>query len=93
MKHTPESVREIARLLPDTPVFCRDHAKRVTDAATMLSDLLAENERMREALEQFTHCARYDATMEGPKLRGWDRSELDRSLTTARAALTPESKE
>ncbi len=39
------------------------------------------------ALEEFVDAAQYDAMMEGPKFKGWNRSQLDRALVKARAAL------
>lgn len=33
---------------------------------------------VREERERWLSCAQVDATMEGPKLKGWNRSSLDR---------------
>jgi hypothetical protein len=41
------------------------------DVVALLRMLEAERSRWMD-------CARVDATMEGPKLRGWNRSALDR---------------
>jgi hypothetical protein len=38
----------------------------------------AEIRSLREQVEQWVGCAMYDATMEGPVFKGWDRSALDR---------------
>lgn len=35
-------------------------------------------ETMRVLLIEFDECAMYDATMEGLRFKGWDRSALDR---------------
>jgi len=40
--------------------------------------LRRENEALRAQVEQWVECAMYDATMEGPVFKGWDRSALDR---------------
>jgi hypothetical protein len=42
---------------------------------------------LREALEAFVGAAMYDAMMDGPRFKGWNRSELDRALVKAHAAL------
>ena len=49
-----------------------DHAQ----AADRIEALSAENEQWRA-------CARYDATMEGPVFKGWDRSALERCRRAA----------
>lgn len=45
-------------------------------------------EGVREERERWLDCAQIDATMEGPKLKGWNRSALDRLW---RALATPET--
>jgi hypothetical protein len=40
-------------------------------------------------IEEWRSCARYDAMMEGPAFKGWDRSALERCR---RAALQEQSK-
>ncbi len=44
-------------------------------AAPMTAD---DIETMRALLIEFDECALYDATMEGPRFKGWNRSALDR---------------
>ena len=39
---------------------------------------VAREEGRREERERWLECALVDACMEGPKLRGWNRSRLDR---------------
>ena len=46
--------------------------------------------RLREALREWGECAMYDALMEGPKFKGWDRSALDRCRRKHEAALAGE---
>lgn len=45
-------------------------------------DLYAEIELYKKSLkdlqEKFLDCANYDATMEGPKFKGWNISSLNR---------------
>ncbi len=57
--------------------FPVDHAE-LLDLADRIEALTAEVQAWRE-------CALYDATMEGPVFKGWDRSALERCR---RAALT-----
>lgn len=47
---------------------------------------------VREERERWLDCAQLDATMEGPKLKGWNRSALDRlwRALTARGPQKPE---
>lgn len=52
-----------------------------------LAALRAENLRLREALEAVKAAAQYDACMEGPAFKGWNRSALDRALPKVIAAL------
>ena len=40
--------------------------------------LLVLVRQMAAELEEWRECAKYDALMEGPKFKGWDRSALDR---------------
>jgi hypothetical protein len=49
--------------------------------------LRAQNADLVAALEEFIDAAQYDALMEGPKFKGWNRSQLDRALKQAKAAL------
>jgi hypothetical protein len=37
-----------------------------------------ELKRLRAEVEDWRQCARYDAMMDGPRFKGWDRSALDR---------------
>ncbi len=60
-----------------------------TASATELETARAQVEGMRTALEAFTECALYDAMMEGPRFKGWNRSALDRALKRAIALLSP----
>lgn len=46
----------------------------------------ARSQGVREERERWLDCAQVDATMEGPKLRGWNRSALDRFWRDALAA-------
>jgi len=46
-------------------------AKELEDGAKQLEGAAAE-------IEEWRSCAKYDATMEGPKFKGWDMSALDR---------------
>ncbi len=48
----------------------------------------SRNAELVAALEEFVDAAQYDAMMEGPKFKGWNRSQLDRALVKARAALS-----
>lgn len=63
---------EIERREYDGIHTCHDQCQR---AACVLR---RENEALREQVEQWAGCAMYDATMEGPVFKGWDRSALDR---------------
>lgn len=56
------------------------------DEAKDLADLLAENERLREALEPFTRLLPLDDT-----LHGLDPDELRAAVTQARAVLNGEA--
>ena len=38
----------------------------------------AEIARLLAEVEEWHACARYDPTMEGPRFKGWDRSQMDR---------------
>jgi hypothetical protein len=55
-------------------------------AITALRRRVAE---LEAELEEYEHAASYDATMEGPVFKGWNRSSLDRARkrTEARRAL------
>jgi hypothetical protein len=57
----------------------------MTDAD--IAVLVASWRERGEALAEFIDAAQYDAMMEGPKFKGWNRSQLDRALTRTRAAL------
>lgn len=60
-----------------------------------LQALRDANDRMERAeaeLNEWEQCARYDAMMEGPRFKGWDRSQMERcrkSMEARRAALAP----
>lgn len=89
MKHTPESVRVLVRDIGVAAAILERkgfpmNALCVRTAIERLSDLLAENERMREALQWFVD-----------DIDGTHTSMVDFSanVARARAALTPESKE
>ena len=41
-------------------------------------DAADEIDRLRADLREWEECAIYDATMEGPVFKAWDRSALDR---------------
>lgn len=45
-------------------------------------------ETMRALLIELDECAQYDATMEGPRFKGWNRSALDRLRPKVRAYLS-----
>ena len=75
--------------------FCDAAQQMAKDRAALISHLRAletENARLREALTAFVECALFDAMMEGPRFKGWNRSALHRALAKARAALQPEPK-
>ena len=77
----------------DVPVASRKgRAAEAKEARTYRRALEAENARLREALTAFVECALFDAMMEGPRFKGWNRSALHRALAKARAALQPEPK-
>lgn len=38
----------------------------------------AEHRRLLDEINEWRECAQYDATMEGPVFKGWNRSHLDR---------------
>ena len=40
-------------------------------------------EALSAEVDQWRSCARYDATMEGPVFKGWDRSALERCRRAA----------
>lgn len=62
-----------------------DDIQRIIDGLIAeLRSTQAALTRAREALEQWQECALYDATMEGPKFKGWNRSALDRCLKASR---------
>lgn len=46
-------------------------------------------EALKAEIEEWRACAQYDAMMEGPAFKGWDRSALERCR---RAALQEQSK-
>jgi hypothetical protein len=57
--------------------------------------LRARAERAEAALEEWEQCARYDAMMEGPRFKGWDRSAMERCrkrMEKRRAALGKEDR-
>jgi len=61
----------------------------VNDAKTV-ADRIVALVKAEKALRDWADCALYDATMEGPKLKGWNRSALDRCLREyMEAALFP----
>ncbi len=84
MKHTPESVRELVGRLGEGALGRISDARLLcVQARSVLSDLLAENERMREALTEMYESACRNASSTPSKA----------AFLKARAALTPESKE
>ena len=50
--------------------------------------LRAERDALRAELDAYVDAAQYDAMMDGPKFKGWNRSQLDRAraMTEARKA-------
>ncbi len=44
----------------------------------MMREAADEIERLQITLGEWEECAQYDATMEGPLFKGWNRSALDR---------------
>lgn len=65
----------------------------VNQAADLIADLRAENERLRSALDLYRQAVRIDATMEGPKFMGSNASALKRAWDADLAAITLEEKQ
>lgn len=55
------------------------------DEADTLMDAFVVIEAQAAEIEQWRSCALYDATMEGPVFKGWDRSALERCRRAALA--------
>lgn len=51
-----------------------------------MGNLTARAEAAEARLREWQECALYDATMEGPVFKGWDRSALDRCRRQALGA-------
>ena len=51
-----------------------------------LTAALAEAMRVPEELEAYRDASQYDAMMEGPRFKGWNRSQLDRARRMTEAA-------
>lgn len=51
------------------------------EAVQELQRALDEIDRLRNELAEWHDCAQYDAKMEGPMFKGWNRSQLDRCRT------------
>lgn len=64
---SPEALEAADEFLGNEPYSLKVHF-------ALALDRFAER-RVREAIRD---CAQYDATMEGPKFKGWNRSALDR---------------
>jgi hypothetical protein len=52
-----------------------DDARAILDHITALT---AERDAAVAEVAEWRECAQYDATMEGPVFKGWDRSQMDR---------------
>ena len=50
-------------------------ARAILDHITALT---AERDAAVAEVAEWRECAQYDATMEGPVFKGWDRSQMDR---------------
>lgn len=55
------------------------------EQAARIATLEARIERLQSEVDGWRECALYDATMEGPRFKGWDRSALDRMRLRAAA--------
>lgn len=101
----PGDAVEIARLVMDehrgvdpdgkSKRHLVDSHKELTDkfAAALTTYAAAQvDAARREMYRELRGCAYYDALMEGPKFRGWNRSALDRLLREAERALADTGK-
>jgi hypothetical protein len=55
-------------------------------------ELSGSSEVLLALLNEWMECAKYDALMDGPVFKGWDRSGLDRCLQKTRTALANEER-
>jgi len=62
----------------------------VDNESAILAALRSASGKTAEELTAYREAAQYDATMEGPRFKGWDRSQLDRAraMTERKDALT-----
>jgi len=58
-------------------------ARAILDHITALK---AERDAAVTEVAEWRECAQYDATMEGPVFKGWDRSQMDRCRRRFNAA-------
>ena len=95
-----ETIAESIRALPrpsapaedgeETIAFYKMRLEAAHEALEILrSNAPEDGEGVREALEEFVGAAMYDAMMDGPRFKGWNRSQLDRALEKGKAALSP----
>ena len=97
MKHTPESVRSEIKAVAVAAAILDDknytvNAMCVRRVATMLSDLLAENERMRALLTKIRDSFLFEDE-DVPTGIGVMQEADNHYFSHICAALTPESKE
>lgn len=80
------------RMLVCDEVSAED-AAFITAARTLVPALRDRVRELEAALQEWRECALYDATMEGPVFKGWNRSALDRCRLKNATLPAPPAKE